>query len=215
MGGQLPSCPFLHSESFHPLGLLRMVVILVCCQSVVPSTSLLNVDLGRTHRNQVACMMLEHYFAESKSLDSWLLNYQFRMYGWLDGLTQRKCFLKNTLLNKAGFWIQSVLSILVEKGSNEESSASYVKNGKHDWMTFLFESYEINFRQTKDVSTDGSGNVCHIEFYAVSYVWVHALRWHRLPAQKDPTSCNRANVQDANWTESILNSSLYTPIWLH
>ncbi len=51
MGGQLLSFPFLHSESFGPLGLLKMVVILACCQSVVPSMSLLKVDLGGTRRN--------------------------------------------------------------------------------------------------------------------------------------------------------------------
>jgi hypothetical protein len=57
IGGQLLSCPFLLSESFNPLGLLWTVVILVCCQIVVPSTSLLNIDLGRTHSNRVACMV--------------------------------------------------------------------------------------------------------------------------------------------------------------
>jgi hypothetical protein len=57
MGGRLFSCPFSHSKSFSPLGLLRMVVILVCCQSVVPSTSLLKDDLGGTHRNCVACVV--------------------------------------------------------------------------------------------------------------------------------------------------------------
>ncbi len=43
-----------------------MVFILVCCQNVVPSTSLLKEDLGGTHRSQTACVVLEN-FAESKS----------------------------------------------------------------------------------------------------------------------------------------------------
>ncbi len=59
MGCRLLSCPFLHSKSFSLSGLLRMVVILACCQSVIPSTSLLNIDLGGTHRNQLAWVMLE------------------------------------------------------------------------------------------------------------------------------------------------------------
>jgi hypothetical protein len=91
-----------------------------------------------------------------------------------------------------------VLSILLGRGSKKESDASYVKNGKHAKTTFLFEIYELIFRQTKEVSTDSSGTVCHIGFYAVSYVWVHPLRWHRLPALKDPTSCTRVNIQDAS-----------------
>jgi hypothetical protein len=57
MGGRLLSCPFLHSESFSPLGLLRAVLILECCQSVVFSTSLLNKDLGGTCRNLTACVV--------------------------------------------------------------------------------------------------------------------------------------------------------------
>jgi hypothetical protein len=59
-GGRLLSCPFLHSKSFSPSGLLRMVVILVCCQSVVPSTSFLNVNLGGISRNRVAWVVLEN-----------------------------------------------------------------------------------------------------------------------------------------------------------
>ena len=29
---------------------------------------------------------------------------------------------------------------------------------------------ELSFRRTKEESTDGSGSVCHIEFYVISYV---------------------------------------------
>jgi hypothetical protein len=52
-------------------------------------------------------------------------------------------------------------------------------------MTFLFGNYEINYRQTKEIVTDKSGNVYRIGFYTISYIWVHALRWHRLSAPTD------------------------------
>jgi hypothetical protein len=55
--GRLLSCPFLHSESISPSGVLRVVLILACCQSVVLSMSLLKEDLGGTHRNQAACVV--------------------------------------------------------------------------------------------------------------------------------------------------------------
>ncbi len=51
---------------------------------------------------------------------------------------------------------------MLGKGSKKQSSASYVKNGKHAWRTFLFENYERNFRQTKEVSTVRLGNMHHI-----------------------------------------------------
>jgi hypothetical protein len=108
-----------------------------------------------------------------------------------------------------------VISVLLRRGSREESSASHVKNGKHAWTTFLFENYEPTFGQTNEVSTDGSGKVYREWLYAISYVWAHTLRWHRLPAQMDPKSHTRVNIQDVSWTGSILNFSLCTPIWLH
>ncbi len=40
MGSWLLSCPFSNSKSFSPSGLLRMVLFLACCQSVVRSRSL-------------------------------------------------------------------------------------------------------------------------------------------------------------------------------
>jgi hypothetical protein len=70
----------------------------------------------------------------------------------------------------------SLLSVLLGRESKEESSASYVKNGNHTRTTFLFENHELNFRQIKEVSTDGSGNVYRTGFYAISYVWVHASK---------------------------------------
>jgi hypothetical protein len=33
-GGRLLSCPFSHLESFNPLGALRVVLILACCQLI-------------------------------------------------------------------------------------------------------------------------------------------------------------------------------------
>jgi hypothetical protein len=69
MDGHLLSCLFLHSNSFKPLGLLRTVVILECCQIVVPSTRLfLNIDLSRTCRNQVACVVMLENLQRTKVL---------------------------------------------------------------------------------------------------------------------------------------------------
>jgi hypothetical protein len=67
MGSRLLSYPLLYSKSFSPSGLLKMVLILVYCQSVVPSTSLLKEDLARTCGNQSTYMVLEN-FADSKIL---------------------------------------------------------------------------------------------------------------------------------------------------
>jgi hypothetical protein len=66
MGSRLLSCPFLHSESFNPLGAFRVVLILACCQSVVLSTSLLKEDFSGT---QPCAWWLVKKFAEHKN--SW------------------------------------------------------------------------------------------------------------------------------------------------
>ena len=40
-------------------------------------------------------------------------------------------------------------------------------------------NYELKFRQIKEESTDGSGSVCHVEFYVISYV-LGVRFWFRL-----------------------------------
>ncbi len=99
MGGQLLSCPFFHSESFNSLRMLRMVVILAYCQSVVPSTSLVNVDLGSAHRNQVACVVaLEHLRrANDLVLESCKLILHVQPVRWPG--TEKICLLKYALHN--------------------------------------------------------------------------------------------------------------------
>ncbi len=62
--------------------------------------------------------------------------------GW-PGTERNVASPKTHLLTKVGFWIQSVLSVLLGRGSKEESSA------KHVWMTFLIENNELNLMQTK------------------------------------------------------------------
>jgi hypothetical protein len=100
-GGWLLSCPFLHLESFKLSGLLKMVVILVCCQSVIPSTSLLNVDSGGTCRNQVACVVaLANLQREKVSvLDSNILISHTWPVEW-PGTEQNISFSKNSLVNE-------------------------------------------------------------------------------------------------------------------
>ncbi len=102
MGGQLLICLFSYSESFKLLGLVRMVVILACCQSVVPSTSLLNVDLGGTSRNQVAYVVVLENLQRTKVLvlDSKLPILHLRPVGW-PGTEIFFGFFKNILLNKS------------------------------------------------------------------------------------------------------------------
>ncbi len=56
-GGWLINCLFAYSKSFNPSALLRGVLVLVCCQSVVLSTSLLIKDLGGACRNLTPCMV--------------------------------------------------------------------------------------------------------------------------------------------------------------
>jgi hypothetical protein len=53
---------------------------------------------------------------------------------------------------------------LLGRGSKEESNASYAEDGIHTWTTLLDEKYELNFRQAKEISTDRSGNGCHVRF---------------------------------------------------
>jgi hypothetical protein len=49
-------------------------------------------------------------------------------------------------LCEVGFRYQSVLSILLGRGLEKESSASNIKNGKHTQMAFLVKKYKLNFR---------------------------------------------------------------------
>jgi hypothetical protein len=104
MGGQLLSCPFLYSESFTPLGLLRMVVILVCCQSVIPSMSYLNVDFGGTRRNQAACAVALENLQRAKVLirDSRLPILYVRLVRW-PGTGKIWLLGKRTAQQKKGF----------------------------------------------------------------------------------------------------------------
>ncbi len=135
-----------HYESFSPSGLLRMVLILGYCQSVVPSTSLLKENLGGTRRIWTAWLVLEKLCREQKS---WFFTLALPIphaqpVGWPG--TEKNGFLQTHCMTKAGFWIQSVQSILLGKGSIKESGASYVKNGKHTWMIFLFENYGLSLK---------------------------------------------------------------------
>jgi hypothetical protein len=83
IGEQLLSCPFLHLESSNPLGLLKTVVILACCQIDVPSMSLLNLNLGGTRRDQLACMVALEKLQRAKVLvlDSNILILHVLLFG--------------------------------------------------------------------------------------------------------------------------------------
>ncbi len=72
---------------------------------------------------------------------------------------------------------------------------------KHAWTNSLCGNYELSFRRMYEESTGGSGNVCCIGFYRISFVWVCVVAVAQMPATKDPTSCTRVNVQDAGWTD--------------
>jgi hypothetical protein len=65
-------------------------------------------------------------------------------------------------------------------------------------MNSLFKNYELSFRQINEVSTDGPGNVHHVGFYAISYVWGCGVKVSMLMPKKDPTSCTRVNVHDVS-----------------
>jgi hypothetical protein len=91
MGSRLLSCPFLHSESFNLSGVLRVVLILACCQSPVLHRSFLKEDFGGTHRNPAAWMVAWRFtqcknflVPGEKTCLCW-----FRTYNQLDGLTQK------------------------------------------------------------------------------------------------------------------------------
>ncbi len=81
-------------QSFNPLELLGIVVMLACCQSVVPSMSLLNVDLGGTCRNQVACMVaLENLQRSNVLVVDYTLSLHTQPVGWpvQKNLLLKKC----------------------------------------------------------------------------------------------------------------------------
>ncbi len=102
MGGRLLSCLFLHSKSFSPLGLSRLVLILGCCQSVVLSKSLLKEDLGRTHRNWTTCVVAwKKSLQRAKVLVPKSCYCQLHTYGWLNSLVQKNLASQNALLNKS------------------------------------------------------------------------------------------------------------------
>jgi hypothetical protein len=121
MGGQLLSWPFSHSASFSPPDFLRMVLILACCQSVVPSMSLLKADLSRTCINWK--LSSKHCIAAKlrgeQNPQSLTPNCQFCQFDQLDGPVQKKWFLEKCTAcwYKARFCIQSVLSIFLDAGS--------------------------------------------------------------------------------------------------
>ncbi len=118
MGGRLLSCPFLHSKSFNPSGLLRSVLILACCQSVVPSTSLLKEDLGGTCRNQSAWAVAWKLCREWQSWSLTLASTNSaRTAGWMARYRKQFWLCKTHCSMKAGFCIQSVLIILLWKGT--------------------------------------------------------------------------------------------------
>ncbi len=75
-----------------------MVVILVCCQSVVPSMSLLKEDLGRTHRNKTAWVVLKNMQrAKSQFLTPDVPILHAQPVGWYG--TEKFGLLNNALLD--------------------------------------------------------------------------------------------------------------------
>jgi hypothetical protein len=102
MGDQLLSCPFSHLESFSPSWVLRVVLILVCCQIVVLSTSLANQDLAKPVGTVLLAWWLKIKTCREQkfqSKNSCLC--RFCMYNQLDGLAQKKIWpSQNALLDK-------------------------------------------------------------------------------------------------------------------
>ncbi len=47
---------------------------------------------------------------------------------------------------KAGFWIQSAMSILLGRGLKKEGSAFFAENGKNTWMAFFIDNYEFSLK---------------------------------------------------------------------
>ncbi len=110
---------------------LRAVPILACCQSVVPSMSLLKENCGRTCTSQTACVVLEN-FAESKSLGPWLLLLPIPHVwpvGWPG--TEKKSASQNVLLNKSRVLNSKYPKLSLGRSLDKKISASYAEYGKH------------------------------------------------------------------------------------
>ncbi len=120
---------------------------------------------------------------------------------------------------KAGFWSQSVLSILLGGGLEKESNASCAENGKHTKKTFLIENYELSLKVENDLNLlstkTGKEHVYCVESYTISYVLINTLRWCMLPAQRETMSCTKVYVQGSHWIGSIFNSNLCDQTYLH
>ncbi len=184
IGGQLLSCPFLHSESLNLLGLLRMVVILMCCQSVIPSMSLLNVDLSRTHRNQVACVLIS-------------VN-RFCTYSQLDGLVQKKMASQKM----QGFefkvswvfcWWEILKKIVVLPMQRMGSTLQRLSWLKIMSLVIMFEMICNGPQPMREE------HVYNVDLYTISCTLIMLLRW--------PMYCTRVYIQGGHWSGYIFNSS--------
>ncbi len=72
---------------------------------------------------------------------------------------------------------------------------------KKEIMSFRF----LFLKWIKEESTDGSGSVCHVDFYVISYV-LGVWFWFRMPRIEPEAKLDAA---------CIVDPSPYTPIWAH
>jgi hypothetical protein len=97
---QLPFLAFGILQSFGALVDSSHFVVLPECHT---STSLLNIDLGRTHRTRVACVVALEILQRAKVLvlDSYVPIPHVRPVGW--SVTEKSGFSKAHCLTKAGY----------------------------------------------------------------------------------------------------------------
>ncbi len=133
---------------------------------------------------------------------------RFCAYHQLDGLVQNKIGLHKTHCSTwAGFWIQSVLSILLSRPTNSKEWCFPHKQRQHALKDSLLENYELSFRLRSESHSTGKEHVYCIGFYGISYIQELIRSWHTWPAQKETTSCTSVYVQDQHWIGYILNSN--------
>ncbi len=129
----------------------------------------------------------------------------FHTYDRLDGLVQKSiCLWKMPCLMWTGFWIQSVLSILLSRQTKKQKVVlPLCKWRQHTWRHSLFENYELNFRPSNEVSTTGLENVCRVGICMILYVWVCVAEVAQI------ASCSGSNVlYQSQCTGCLLN-------WIH
>ncbi len=138
---------------------------------------------------------------------------------WWPGTGKKISTHKMHCLIKAGFWIQSVQSVLLEGEILKRTVVLSVQetgstHKRLSWSKTM--SLDLLCKMIWNGSQPtGKEHVYYIESYTIPYAMIMMLKWHTSPAQKEATYCSRVNIESVRWTGSILNSSTSDLVYQH